>query len=106
MTDQNILSEAAKLISGDRRAAYGPPGESFTRTGKMMGALLHLDRDLTAAEVAMFFICHKLSRESYNPKRDNRVDIAGYAALLDQIQEEAGFTVKWNTEPEPYSPVK
>jgi hypothetical protein len=95
----NILSEAAKLITGDRRAAYGPPGESFARTGKMMGALLHLDRDLTAAEVAMFFICHKLSRESYSPKRDNRVDIAGYVALLDQIQDET-FTVDWNNTEE------
>jgi hypothetical protein len=52
-----------------------------------MGALLHLDRDLTPQEVAMFFIVHKLTRESYNAKRDNRVDIVGYTLLLDEITE-------------------
>jgi hypothetical protein len=85
--DETVLEEAQRHIYGDRHEAYGSASASFTRTGKAMGALLHLDRDLTAAEVAMFFIVHKLSRESYNPKRDNRVDIAGYVGLLDDIQE-------------------
>ena len=92
-----ILEEAQSLIYGDRHEAYGPAGESFARTGKIMGVLLKLDRDLTAAEVAMFFIVHKLNRESYNPKRDNRVDIAGYTALLDDLNE-GTFTVEWNSE--------
>jgi uncharacterized protein DUF6378 len=83
----NVLIEAADLIYGDRHKSYGPAADSFTRTGIMVGALFNLGRDLTAAEVAMFFICHKLSRESYKPKRDNRVDIAGYAGLLDDVQE-------------------
>jgi hypothetical protein len=92
-----ILEEAQKLIYGDRHEAYGPAGESFTRTGKIMGVLLKLDRDLTPQEVAIFFIVHKLNRESYNPKRDNRVDIAGYTALLDDLNE-GTFTVEWNSE--------
>jgi len=95
---QSILVEAQHLIYGDRHKAYGPAGESFARTGKIMGVLLHLDRDLTASEVAMFFIVHKLNRESYNAKRDNRVDICGYTALMDDIEEakeEQGFTIEY-----------
>lgn len=75
------------LISGDRKRAYGSAYESFKRTGRMAGAMLHLDRDLTPQEVAMFFILHKLSRETNTAKRDNRVDIVGYTLLLDQVQE-------------------
>jgi hypothetical protein len=87
LVDKSIVVDAVKLVTGDRHDTYGPAGESFARTGKAMGALLHLDRDLTPQEVAMFFIIHKLSRETYNPKRDNRVDIVGYTLLLDEIQE-------------------
>lgn len=87
MVDKQVVVEAVKLVSGDRHNDYGPAIESFTRTGKAMGALLHLDRDLTPEEVAMFFIVHKLTRESYKSKRDNRVDIVGYTLLLDEIAE-------------------
>ena len=98
--EESILEEAQRLIYGDRHEAYGPAGESFARTGRIMGILLHLDRDISASEVAMFFIVHKLNRESYKAKRDNRVDIAGYVALLDDIEEQT-FTIEWNTEGEP-----
>lgn len=87
MPDDSIADEASKLISGDRHKAYGSATDSFTRTGKMWGAILHLDRDITPQEVAMCFILHKLSRESNNPKRDNRVDMVGYTLLLNQIEE-------------------
>jgi Domain of unknown function (DUF6378) len=87
LVDKSVVVEAVKLVTRDRNKDYGSAADSFTRTGKAMGALLHLDRDLTPQEVAMFFIVHKLSRESFNPKRDNRVDIVGYTLLLDEIQE-------------------
>lgn len=90
-----VLEEAQQLIYGDRHEAYGPASESFAATGKAVGAIFRLGRDLTAAEVAMFFIIHKLTREHHKAKRDNRVDIAGYAGLLDDIQSE-GFRVEWN----------
>lgn len=85
MTDESILEEASRIVAGDRRRAYGPAYDSFKRTGRMVGAYLHLDRDVTPEEIAGIFIIHKLSRESHNPKRDNRVDIIGYTLLLDEI---------------------
>lgn len=87
MADKSIATEALKLVSGDRNKAYGSAKESFTRTGKMWGAILHLDRDVTPQEVAMMFVLHKMSRESNTAKRDNRVDMVGYTLLLDQIEE-------------------
>jgi Domain of unknown function (DUF6378) len=87
LVDKNVAVDAVRLVMNERNKDYGPASESFARTGKAMGALLHLDRDLTPQEVAMFFIIHKLSRETYKAKRDNRVDIIGYTLLLDEIQE-------------------
>ncbi|SRR6266550_1662978 len=85
--DESIVAEAVKLVTGERNQAYGSAFESFSRTGRMAGAMLHLDRDLTPREVAMFFILHKMSRETNTAKRDNRVDMIGFTILLDQVSE-------------------
>ena len=63
--------------TGDRQAAYGPPTQDFQRTAAMWSALKGVQ--FTAQEVAMFMICLKLSRQTHQRKRDNWVDIAGYA---------------------------
>ena len=33
------------------------------------------------------YIQLKLTREKHNPKEDNRIDIAGYATVLDELQK-------------------
>lgn len=84
----SILNEAHQLVHGERGAHYGPPHEDFGRTAVMVSALLErkLKEPLDARDVALFMICIKLSRESYYPKRDNRVDIAGYAETLNMVE--------------------
>jgi hypothetical protein len=44
-------------------------------------------RRFRAEDVPLAMICVKLSRESHQHKRDNLVDIAGYAAALDRLYE-------------------
>ena len=46
--------------------------------------------EFEAREVAMFMILLKLSRETHQKKRDNSVDIAGYARCLDICNRAAG----------------
>lgn len=72
-----VLAEAARIQGGDRQAQYGPPDQDFRRIAAMWGALKGVP--FTAREVAMFMVCVKLSRETHQKKRDNWVDIAGYA---------------------------
>lgn len=84
----SILDEAHKLVHGDRQKAYGHPREDFTRTGKMWAAILGLD-EVTPEQVAMCMVALKLSRECNMPKRDNRVDAAGYLETLDMVQSPA-----------------
>lgn len=74
---EDVLEEALRVTKGDRQADYGPPDQDFQRTAKIWSALkgVHFE----AREVALFMIALKLSRETHQRKRDNWVDIAGYA---------------------------
>lgn len=74
---EGVLEEAIRITSGDRQASYGPPDQDFARTAAMWSAIKGVE--FTPREVAMFMICLKLSRETHQQKRDNWVDIAGYA---------------------------
>lgn len=81
-----ITSEASKLVFSDRNADYGHPADDFIRTAAMWSALL--GSEIEPRFVPMFMICVKLSRESNHPKRDNCVDIAGYAETLEWMKHE------------------
>jgi nucleoside 2-deoxyribosyltransferase len=76
-TDEDILEEALRITRGDRQAQYGPPDQDFQRTARMWSALKGVE--FTAHDVAMFMILLKCSRQTHQHKRDNWVDIAGYA---------------------------
>lgn len=83
-----ILEEAARLISGDREDDYGSARDNFTRTGQMWAAILGAD-DITAEQVALMLAALKISRLAQNTgHRDSWVDLAGYAALGGDIAEE------------------
>lgn len=75
--NEDVLEEALRITRGDRQAQYGPPDQDFQRTAAMWTALKGVE--FTAKEVAMFMIALKLSRQTHQDKRDNWVDIAGYA---------------------------
>ena len=85
-TDEDILEEALRITSGDRQNAYGPADQDFKRTAAMWSALKGVE--FTARDVALFMICLKCSRETHQRKRDNWVDIAGYARCGSKCTED------------------
>ena len=95
---ESILAEADRLVSTDRQSDYGHPAEDFAKTALMIqGVLLPKLREgatITAADVGLIMCCVKLSREVNKHKRDNLVDLAGYAKCIDMIE-------KRNAPPEP-----
>jgi len=82
---QSILVEAAKIVDNDRADDYGDPRDDFKRIATIWSTLLEnkLNVDLTPSEVGAMMIALKLSRAAHNNKRDNWIDIAGYAHCAD-----------------------
>lgn len=85
---ETILQEAQRLVHGDRGAAYGHPLDDYTRTGRMWGAILGIP-DIDPRLCCLMMAAVKISRETNASKRDNRVDLAGYAECADMVAEEA-----------------
>lgn len=82
---QSILVEAAKIVDNDRADDYGDPRDDFKRIATIWSTLLEnkLNVDLTPSEVGAMMIALKLSRAAHSNKRDNWIDIAGYAHCAD-----------------------
>jgi hypothetical protein len=91
-----VLSEADRLVNGDRNVDYGDPISDFRTTAEMWSS--YLSRRLGAPvflkphDVAALMMCLKLSRISWSPeKEDNWIDLAGYSACgWDCVLEEDG----------------
>ena len=88
---ESILEEAQRLIHGDRAKDYGDVTENFTRIADMWGAYLGQSDMLTPHDVAQMMILVKVARQAGGYHRDSNVDIAGYAALDEQVHGGAEF---------------
>lgn len=78
-----VLNEAAGLIDGDRNVTYGTPTQNFTNIAEMWTTRfrhkLKDNEEFDAADVADAMILLKVARNVAQKKRDNYVDLAGYA---------------------------
>ena len=81
--DRSILKEAAEIVYGPRREDYGTPSANHGRTAALWAAYLGVP--ITARQVCAVNILQKLSRDAHAPKRDNLVDVAGYAENADIV---------------------
>lgn len=93
MTD-SILQEAETLTNGARQSSYGNPLEAYTRITQAFNAIT--GHQITPEEGIMFMIFLKLDRERHHPKRDNRVDGAGYFNVLDMATKAKTKTLQGN----------
>lgn len=81
--NESILQEAERLINGDRADAYGDAKESFENVAK--GWSVIFGKEVTGRQVGLAMTWLKMCRENNNHKRDNLVDLAGYAALIEKL---------------------
>ncbi len=84
--ESNIFDIAKKLVSNDRQKQYGPPEQHLTDVGRIWGALLQIE-DISPQKVALMMTGLKLARETFCPKKDNRVDAIGYLYITDLLEE-------------------
>jgi len=96
--NETVCAEADRLVSDDRQAAYGHPQDNYSLLADLVSPivarrLLGVDAvtaggypTLTASDLALVMVQVKVARELNHPKRDNRVDLCGYAKVLDMIE--------------------
>jgi hypothetical protein len=82
---ESILSEAERIVNGERQVDYSDPVKNFKRIAEIASAIMA--KDITAEECCIVMIAVKLARENYKHKRDNLVDLAGYVEILNRIKE-------------------
>lgn len=78
-----VCDEAKGAVYGPRNKDYGSVTDNFGMTAKMWSAILGVN--ISAKDVGLCMVALKVSREKFCSKRDNLVDIAGYAATLEKL---------------------
>ena len=78
------LDEAKQIITGERQDSYGNPEDSFSKIADYWTHYLNLPLGtcLSPKDVAHMMILFKIARcNGQSSKRDNYIDIQGYAAI-------------------------
>jgi hypothetical protein len=83
---KSVCQEAQELTTGDRASSYGHPLDNFTRTANLINA--RFGTSFSAEDFAEIMILCKIGRQANASKRDNIVDIAGYANTHQMVIEE------------------
>ena len=84
--DKSILSEAEEIVNGSRQSDYGDANESFSRIATIASVMT--GKELSPEDCCAVMMAVKLVRESFNHKRDNLVDLCGYAELMNRLKGE------------------
>ena len=82
---QSILQEADEIVNGSRQSDYGDANESFSRIATIASVMT--GKELSPEDCCAVMMAVKLVRESFNHKRDNIVDLCGYAYIMNEIKE-------------------
>jgi hypothetical protein len=81
---QEILDQAAAIVTMDRNVDYGEPEANFERIAALWSA--YLESDLLPHDVAVLMILLKVARIAKTPGiQDHWIDIAGYSACGGEV---------------------
>lgn len=83
--EKSILSEAEEIVNGSRHSDYGDAKESFRRIATIASVMT--GKELSPEDCCAVLIAVKLVRESFKHKRDNLVDLCGYAHIMNELNE-------------------
>ena len=83
--EKSILAEAEEIVNGSRQADYGDAKESFTKVASVASVMT--GKELSPDDCCAVLMAVKLVRESFAHKRDNLVDLCGYAEIMNRLKE-------------------
>lgn len=81
--ERSILDEAKDIRNNSRQSDYGDAVVNFENISKM--ASLITGKELSPYDCVAVQISVKLCRQGFHKKRDNMVDLAGYADIMQLI---------------------
>lgn len=84
-TTKTICEIADFLTSEDRIKDYGHPVDNFADIAAMWSVILRIP--ITPTQVGLCNVATKICRHLNKEKRDNLIDMAGYAKTLDIISQ-------------------
>lgn len=94
MMGEKLTQEALHQINTVKQDSYGKPEDSFESIARRWTEYLHnkyhcvvSTMELTPEDVAFMMMELKMARESNQNKRDNLVDLIGYACLKEKLNE-------------------
>ena len=91
--EQSVLMDAYRIVHAERDPQYGPASEDFESLGVIWAALLtrwlrkngfRSIPSIPPRVVGNMMIALKLNRDVHFPKRDNMIDVAGYAENVER----------------------
>ena len=82
--NKSILSEAEEIVNGSRQSDYGDARESFSSVATIASVMT--GKELDPEDCCAVLMAVKLVRESFKHKRDNLVDLCGYAYIMNEIK--------------------
>lgn len=85
MNREEILTQAAKIVTGEREEQYGSPEDNFKIIADLWSG--YLDEEIAPTDVAVMMILMKIARIKGGGSLDCWVDIAGYAACGGELFE-------------------
>lgn len=83
---ESILQEAIRIRNGDRNVDYGDVRENFRRIKEILNTIQ--PKVFDEVDICNVMIATKLGRELHSHKRDNLVDLCGYADILNILKED------------------
>lgn len=83
--NKSILAEAEDIVNGSRQSDYGDARESFSRIATIASVMT--GKELSPEDCCAVMMAVKLVRESFAHKRDNLVDLCGYAHIMNEIND-------------------
>jgi|TARA_R100000479_G_scaffold40394_1_gene18184 hypothetical protein len=86
MQSKEYLSTATTIVTGQRQEDYGDKSQNHKNIAELWSS--YLDHEVSAHDVAICMLLVKVARLKHKRTKDCYVDMAGYAAIAGEINDD------------------
>lgn len=93
---ENILKLADEIVnnrSEEKERQYGPFNESMERAARIASEIAN--KEITSDDMFICMMALKLSRQAYNHKEDNLLDLVAYIGAWNNYKNETKLKKEW-----------